>query len=187
MRAQQFWNQLNHAMMVTHELVAVLQHACLSELHLPHYALAAKSRVWASAGNQGVTSAPIARHRCSAVRHLHHAGRSQAGAHLRCPSAMLLQRFYFEIRAAAQARGWATAIYAGVHDGGLERNSAAYVFEVAITLTEAGLAAAPGALCCCCTALPYHSHRILRLVVSDVQLPHMDVRQQHQGLGACRR
>ncbi|KAK9820983.1 hypothetical protein WJX81_000873 [Elliptochloris bilobata] len=44
-----------------------------------------------------------------------------------------------------KARGWATAVCAGVHDSGLERNSAAFVFEVAITLTEAGLAAAPGA------------------------------------------
>ncbi len=47
--------------------------------------------------------------------------------------------------ARGQARGWATAVSAGVHEGGMERNSAAYVFDVSFTLTEAGLAAAPGA------------------------------------------
>lgn len=75
------------------------------------------------------------------------------GARVRCCCRSF--RFRIRIRAAAQARGWATAIYAGVHDGGLERNSAAYVFEVAITLTEAGLAAAPGALSC---LQPPHLH-----------------------------
>ena len=35
-----------------------------------------------------------------------------------------------------------------MHDGGYERNSAAYVFELCITLTEAGLAAAPGMRSC---------------------------------------
>jgi hypothetical protein len=33
-----------------------------------------------------------------------------------------------------------------VAEGGYERNSALFVFEVTITLTEAGLRAAPGAL-----------------------------------------
>ena len=41
---------------------------------------------------------------------------------------------------------WASGISAGVNEGGYERNSALFVFEVTITLTEAGLRAAPGAL-----------------------------------------
>ena len=44
---------------------------------------------------------------------------------------------------AAKCR-WATAISAGVGDTGYERNSAVFIFEVTITLTEAGLHAAPG-------------------------------------------
>ncbi len=47
---------------------------------------------------------------------------------------------------AAPARRWASGISAGVAEGGYERNSALFVFEVTITLTEAGLRAAPGAL-----------------------------------------
>ena len=43
-----------------------------------------------------------------------------------------------------QERGWATALCAGVTDGGYERNSVVYLFDVSITLTEAGLAAGPG-------------------------------------------
>jgi nardilysin len=45
---------------------------------------------------------------------------------------------------ALKARGWATELSAGVSEGGYERNSAAFVFEVSVTLTDAGLAAAPG-------------------------------------------
>ena len=44
----------------------------------------------------------------------------------------------------SQERGWATALSAGVTDGGYERNSVVYLFDVSITLTEAGLAAGPG-------------------------------------------
>ena len=43
--------------------------------------------------------------------------------------------------AALKARGWATGLCAGVGEGGVERSSAAYVFDVAVTLTDAGLAA----------------------------------------------
>lgn len=44
-----------------------------------------------------------------------------------------------------QARGLATGLSAGVSEGGHERSSAAWLFDIAITLTDAGLAAAPGA------------------------------------------
>jgi nardilysin len=47
--------------------------------------------------------------------------------------------------AALKARGWATGLSAGVGEGGTDRSSAAYVFEVGVTLTDAGLAAGPGA------------------------------------------
>jgi nardilysin len=47
--------------------------------------------------------------------------------------------------AGLKARGWATGLSAGVGEGGAERSSAAFVFEVAIALTDAGLAAGPGA------------------------------------------
>lgn len=50
-----------------------------------------------------------------------------------------------ERRLRTQARGWATGLSAGVSEGGHERSSAAWLFDVAITLTNAGLAAAPGA------------------------------------------
>ena len=40
---------------------------------------------------------------------------------------------------ALKARGWASAISAGVNESGFERNSALFVFEITITLTEAGL------------------------------------------------
>ena len=45
---------------------------------------------------------------------------------------------------ALKAKGWASELSAGVGDSGYDRNTAAYVFEVHITLTEAGLTAAPG-------------------------------------------
>ena len=43
-----------------------------------------------------------------------------------------------------QERGWATALCAGVGEGGYERNTAVFLFDVNVTLTEAGLAAGPG-------------------------------------------
>ena len=43
-----------------------------------------------------------------------------------------------------KARGWATQLSAGVGDGGFERSSATYLFDVSVTLTEAGLQAGPG-------------------------------------------
>ena len=45
---------------------------------------------------------------------------------------------------ALKAKGWASELSAGVGDSGYDRNTAAYVFEVHITLTEAGLEAGPG-------------------------------------------
>ncbi len=45
-----------------------------------------------------------------------------------------------------KARGWATALSAGVPEGGYERNTALYLFDVTVTLTEAGLRAEPGGL-----------------------------------------
>lgn len=47
---------------------------------------------------------------------------------------------------ALKARGWASGLSAGVPDGGYERNSALFLFEVSATLTEAGLKAGPGVL-----------------------------------------
>ena len=44
-----------------------------------------------------------------------------------------------------KAKGWALALSAGVPEGGFERNTALYLFDVTVTLTEAGLAAEPGA------------------------------------------
>lgn len=44
-----------------------------------------------------------------------------------------------------QAQGWATGLSAGVAEGGHERSSAAWLFDVALTLTDAGLSAPPGA------------------------------------------
>ena len=41
---------------------------------------------------------------------------------------------------ALKARSWATALCAGVSEGGHERSSAAWLFSVGVTLTEAGLA-----------------------------------------------
>ncbi|KAK9808961.1 hypothetical protein WJX72_007074 [[Myrmecia] bisecta] len=46
---------------------------------------------------------------------------------------------------ALKARGWALSVCAGINEGGHDRNSAVYVFDVIITLTEAGLNAGPGA------------------------------------------
>lgn len=43
-----------------------------------------------------------------------------------------------------KARGWATALYAGVEEDGYSQNSCCYLFTVNVTLTEAGLAAGPG-------------------------------------------
>jgi len=45
---------------------------------------------------------------------------------------------------ALKAKGWASELSAGVGESGYDRNTAAYVFEVHITLTEAGLNAEPG-------------------------------------------
>ena len=45
---------------------------------------------------------------------------------------------------ALKAKGWASELSAGVGDSGYDRNTAACVFEVHITLTEAGLEAGPG-------------------------------------------
>ncbi len=46
---------------------------------------------------------------------------------------------------ALKAAGLASSLSAGVSESGYERNSALFVFDVTITLTEAGLHAAPGA------------------------------------------
>lgn len=43
-----------------------------------------------------------------------------------------------------KARGWATELFAGVPDGGSERNTGVFLFNVTVTLTEAGLKAHPG-------------------------------------------
>ena len=45
---------------------------------------------------------------------------------------------------ALKAKGWASAISAGVNESGYERNSAVFVFEITVTLTEAGLHQSPG-------------------------------------------
>jgi hypothetical protein len=45
---------------------------------------------------------------------------------------------------ALKASGWASAVSAGVNESGFERNSALFVFEITITLTEAGLHHSPG-------------------------------------------
>ena len=45
---------------------------------------------------------------------------------------------------ALKAKGWASELSAGVGESGYDRNTAAYVFEVHITLTEAGLIAEQG-------------------------------------------
>jgi len=45
---------------------------------------------------------------------------------------------------ALKAWGWASALSAGVSEGGFERNSAYYLFDVSITLTEPGLKAREG-------------------------------------------
>ncbi len=45
---------------------------------------------------------------------------------------------------ALKRRGWANTLSAGVGEGGYDRNSAAFVFEVSIGLTDNGLDAAPG-------------------------------------------
>ena len=49
---------------------------------------------------------------------------------------------------ALKAKGWASAISAGVSESGYERNSAVYMFEVTVTLTEAGLRQSPGGASC---------------------------------------
>ena len=45
---------------------------------------------------------------------------------------------------ALKASGWVTDLTAGVGESGFERSTAVYVFEVHMTLTEAGLHAEPG-------------------------------------------
>ena len=45
---------------------------------------------------------------------------------------------------ALKASGWVTDLTAGVGESGFERSTAVYVFEVHMTLTEAGLQAEPG-------------------------------------------
>lgn len=42
-------------------------------------------------------------------------------------------------------RGWATELSAGVGEGGYDRSSVGFLFDVEVTLTEEGLHAAPGA------------------------------------------
>ena len=59
---------------------------------------------------------------------------------------------------ALKAKGWASELSAGVGDSGYDRNTAAYVFEVHITLTEAGLAAHPGISNHCLPYVPIMSH-----------------------------
>eukprot|EP00208_Stichococcus_sp_RCC1054_P001535 CAMPEP_0206142388 /NCGR_PEP_ID=MMETSP1473-20131121/16665_1 /ASSEMBLY_ACC=CAM_ASM_001109 /TAXON_ID=1461547 /ORGANISM="Stichococcus sp, Strain RCC1054" /LENGTH=1083 /DNA_ID=CAMNT_0053537371 /DNA_START=256 /DNA_END=3510 /DNA_ORIENTATION=+ len=54
---------------------------------------------------------------------------------------------------ALKARGWATGLSAGVSDGGHERTSAAWLFDVHISLTDAGRAEAPGAGLACVALL----------------------------------
>lgn len=44
-----------------------------------------------------------------------------------------------------QAKGWASEVSAGVDSTGYEHNQLVYLLTVSVTLTEAGLAAAPGA------------------------------------------
>ena len=45
---------------------------------------------------------------------------------------------------ALKARGWATGLSAGVPEGGYERNTGLYLFDISITLTEPGLQAGAG-------------------------------------------
>ena len=45
---------------------------------------------------------------------------------------------------ALKARGWATGLSAGVPEGGYERNTGLYLFDISVTLTEPGLQAGPG-------------------------------------------
>lgn len=47
---------------------------------------------------------------------------------------------------ALKAKGWASELSAGVGESGYDRNTAAYVFEVHMNLTQAGFDASPGAL-----------------------------------------
>ncbi len=48
---------------------------------------------------------------------------------------------------ALKQRGWANTLSAGVGENGYERNTSAFVMEITIGLTEAGLAASPGGSC----------------------------------------
>lgn len=41
-------------------------------------------------------------------------------------------------------RGWATELSAGVGEGGYDRSTVGFLFDVTVTLTEEGLHAAPG-------------------------------------------
>ena len=45
---------------------------------------------------------------------------------------------------ALKARGWATGLSAGVPEGGYERNTGLYLFDISVTLTEPGLQAGAG-------------------------------------------
>lgn len=49
---------------------------------------------------------------------------------------------------ALKAKGWASELSAGVGESGYDRNTAAYVFEVHINLSQAGFEASPGAHPC---------------------------------------
>lgn len=53
-------------------------------------------------------------------------------------------RFIVFIFGLVQARGWATQLSAGVSEGGHERSTAAWLFDVHIALTETGRAEASG-------------------------------------------
>lgn len=49
---------------------------------------------------------------------------------------------------ALKAKGWASELSAGVGESGYDRNTAAYVFEVHMNLTQAGFDTSPGTLPC---------------------------------------
>lgn len=53
---------------------------------------------------------------------------------------------------ALKAKGWASELSAGVGESGYDRNTAAYVFEVHMSLTQAGFDASPGTLPCHATS-----------------------------------
>lgn len=45
-------------------------------------------------------------------------------------------------------RGWATELSAGVGEGGYDRSTVGFLFDISVTLTDEGLRAAPGACVC---------------------------------------